>query len=679
MAYDLFVSSQREAMIVARGRHPADDPEAYRSVPSGVFSFFNPEAMMWGGWDMKNVEAMEFFDRIKIDIAEESLKERGLGKNALNEVDKIEYGARLFKELSPIPDFFSSGWRRNVMMQQMEDLMVFKYLSKTTIDNWRRRYPGISKAQIKDLLNELPIVMGDRTISAKDDRELQADLADLRRKFRGRETDTDPQVRQAVADGKAKAKEFALFAQLHKEADHGDLRKNKKTVRQDTKGILDKIAVTKPEEIIRLLKDRLPIRKAGGGHGHAGGHGDERPDYKEQVLGDGHSGWHDELDPLQRDLAGIMGLGSEYIPSLTATASEKSAYDEFRDKYGHIVTLLRENAMREDTPRVVNLRNLTVAEQALVNRAGIVDQNGNPVANAADVLMRGYGAMQDFIATKRVHDPLAKQDVGITQLMVQDYRFEDAYNKIWSVDDMFLDELEEPPKVTGLLRASEVVSTEPGGDGYRRTMNDTMDGIRARDGLYVFLTKETPEDKMKGAQEYAGGIGSANGQEAIAKAMRFTYGSYLDMSKPYYWLDLVGLKGIGRIPVSQIQKIYGPEAHVFEREELRQIIDRDLRFMLAGSAGKKELQDRILYERGLIDAHELEHRKHSYVKENEALLNSLKKRVGVTRADEWKTRAIQTTLFILLAMLASAALAAVTVATEESTGSSGGGGGGGPH
>lgn len=672
-AYDLFISSQREGIIVARGRHSMVDPEGYRSVPSAMFSFLNPETMMWGGWDMKNAEALLFFDRLKIDMADEALEERGLKRDALHDADKSEYGGRLIRDLSPISDFFSGSWRTAPMTKQLEELMTFKILAQPTIEKWQDSYKGITQAQIKDLLNEQPIVLrgvdadGNETTQniSPTDKGLEEEIDALKKKFAKREDKDeqgeirDAEVKDAEKKGKELAKQFGLFIQLRNAGNGEDMRINKKDdktgeyARDKARDVWQKIAKSKPEEIIRILRDRLPVKRTG-------------------------ADWHDDddLGSLEERFVEILGLDAgkgKKLRNAMKTGDGERPFDIFREKYGPIITMLRERAMREQVPRVVNFTVLDAEEQELVNLA-------IATPGAAGKLMEAYAAMQEYIREQQITNSLTHRNEHVIDLLVDDYRFEDIYNRVISVDDIFQDEIEEPPKIAGLLSVSEVIATDPAGDGLRRTMNDAIDGMAAQDGLYKFIKTEDPEGKMEAAQEYAAAIGNANGQAAIAKAIRFTYGSYLDLTKPYYWLDVVGVKKLPfRMKTANIMDIYGPEAHVMEREEIRTFIDEKLRSLLVSSAGKKELKDKIEYERGLITADELERRKKKYLSENEKLLESLKKRIGVTAGDEIKTKALQVIFFILLAMAGAALAASASVALEESTGGTGSGGGGGAH
>lgn len=654
-AYDLFVATQREAIIIARGESTLDPNEGYRSVPSGVFAFFNPEAMMWGGWEMRNDEANLFLDELKRNIADEALLKRGASKNALNDVDKISYGAQLMWDMSPIADIWSGGWRRSVILSQMENLMVFKEISRPKIEEWRTTVRGfggeLTRENIKDLLNGRAVTIkdtagADRVFDPRTDieairnefREAYREMDIIRDHMKSRKRITGEEVtfKGTKYEGAInKAHELGLFLQLKGAGDgadeiRGDVHDEHKQheaheKREAAKEMWEKIVHTKPEEIIKIIKDRIPVKREGGR-------------------------WNNELDSLERNIAEHMGIRVDAdLERAIKTGDGATPFNLFMEKHEGIISILRENALKEDIPRQVNLAHLDSTKGEIE----LVDKALGP--GSAQKLMKVYEAMQAYIKKHQIQNKLTGKNEHILDLLVNDYRFEHLYNRVQSVDDVLLDEVEEIPQLmrdAGVITTSRILSTDRAGDGYRRVMNDSVDGIKGYQALYNFVKLESPKDKMEHAVAYAEALGSANGQSQIAKALRFTEGSYLVMQRPDYWWDLMGIRQLPfRIPVSTIQRIYGPEAHIMEREEVRQAIEAQLRFRLASSNQYAEHEDMIKYQRGELSEREYKHRKKERLHHSEAMLHSLKRAAGVTREDEIRDTALKISLFFFLWLL----------------------------
>lgn len=664
-AYDLFVATQREAIIVGRGKQPIDQTEGYNSVPSGLFSFFNPEAMMWGGWEMRNGDAAKFFDALKKNIANDALEERGINPKHVHDVDKIEYGSMLIRELSPIADVFSGGWRRTPIMQQMEHLMLFKSMAAPRIEQWRaqvqQNHPTLSltRENIKDLLNGRQTILGQDAAGNDVIFNPQNDIQALRDEFKAAYTEVYD-IREAIKrheinhatgkpytledsqhyDSMVRAKDFGLFMQLRGEADdHNAIRQGK--TREAAKRVWGKIAQSKPEEIIKFLKDKLPVRREG-------------------------LRWNNELESLERDIQRIMGPEWQNNPAMNnaiKTGDGETAFNRFKTEFGGVISIIRDNGMKEDIPRVANLANLQPHERIVVDSA-----LGN---GAAEKLMKVYQAMQRYIDRHHIKDALTGNNEKVLDLLVKDYRFEDLYTRVLALDDVMMDEVEELPQImvdAGVIKVSRQISPDRAGDGYRRTMNDTEDGINANSAFYNFVKEESMKTKEEKSMEYAEYLGSANGQATIAKALRYTMGSYLVMQRPDYWWDMMGIRKLPfRIPVSESQRIYGPEGHVMEREEVRKYIDEHLRNKLSESTQHAELKLREEYERGLITAEHFAHEVHELRHHSEAMYNSLRRSAGVLTRHEARDTTVKLGLFLLLWIIGES-IKTVEGATKDLTG-----------
>ena len=120
-AYDIFVSSQRQAVLVARGKHLSGN-DAYFSDPfTGPLNVYNLEDLLIQKFSIYNAEDEEFVRRIKLDLADSNLKEKGKDLGKLSEMEREDLGRRLFRDLFAVPDFFSSGWRIEGVLSSIEE------------------------------------------------------------------------------------------------------------------------------------------------------------------------------------------------------------------------------------------------------------------------------------------------------------------------------------------------------------------------------------------------------------------------------------------------------------------------------------------------------------------------------------------------------------------------------
>lgn len=118
-AYDIFVSSQRMGVIVARGKH-LPGAEAYFSDPIGPLNLYNYEEMLTAKFGFFSLEQQGFLRALKLEIADYYIKD-GQIFGITTEDQKEEYGAKLFRDLFKVPDFFTSGWRIQGMLQSLEE------------------------------------------------------------------------------------------------------------------------------------------------------------------------------------------------------------------------------------------------------------------------------------------------------------------------------------------------------------------------------------------------------------------------------------------------------------------------------------------------------------------------------------------------------------------------------
>jgi hypothetical protein len=122
-AYDVFVSSQRMGVIVSRGKYLVDKSSSYRSDPIGPLTCYNMEDLTFDRFDMYSAEQEKFVARIKLDMAENYLKRMNVSKKDrenMSEEEKIAIGKGLFRDIFAVPDYFSSGWRIEGVVQALE-------------------------------------------------------------------------------------------------------------------------------------------------------------------------------------------------------------------------------------------------------------------------------------------------------------------------------------------------------------------------------------------------------------------------------------------------------------------------------------------------------------------------------------------------------------------------------
>src|SRR3989344_2243810 len=435
-AFDIFVSSQRMAVIVARGKHLTELDAYFGDPASGPLNVYNLDDLLTGKFGIYNIHEEEFLKEIELDMARDSLIKKGINPKSISEQERIDLGIRLFRDIFVVPDFFSFGWR------------------------------------IKGILDALEERLGEEG-----------------------------------------AKDLALFMRL---------RNAKEEERKDAWG---KIAKYRPEEIVRLFRERDNGR----------------------------------LDALYEGLKTIDN-------TLTLTAEEEAQgvtiYDKFKDKYASSLNILREQGFQKDLPEQIDMSNLTQEQKEVLNRVLEDQQAGNKVVQI-------FVQMQNFISGQNMINAL-----------VNDTKFEDVYNRTLLVDDALLDKLESDRWRVGdeeatVMPLSKRYGADQGGDAYVRMWGDTENGMRAAQNLVKFIKTENGEERSKFAMEFADAASLYNGEQQRAKGIRYTIGTFLNLSKSDFIWDALG---IGKLPfrraMSRIEKIYGPQAQPKSRDELRKELDQ---------------------------------------------------------------------------------------------------------
>ncbi|MEK7559019.1 MAG: hypothetical protein AAB521_01830 [Patescibacteria group bacterium] len=465
-AYDVFVSSQRQAVITARGKHLQGADAYFSDAVGGPLNVYNLEDLLTAKFGLYTEDERKYLDETKIDMADEDLKTRGKSTWSMSREDKIELGTRLFRDLFLVPDFFSSSWR------------------------------------------------------------VQGILKSIESRFEN-------------------AQDFGLFLRL-KDPRIGEGRERVRARAQ----IWDKIAGYRPEEIIRLFKER--------------DNGQLEGLYAQLEGVDDYLRLTDEEKEHNR----LINKNDEEHPDM----GKITAYTKFKDKYGAAIRMLREEYFRKEidvlddegnpagkkkwAPEQINLATLTDEQKASFLK---IMGSEEAVSDAVGI----FAAMQKYITDNKMID----------QLMTST-KFEDIYNRTLTVDDALLDRLElvsDEEKERGIVPLSKMFGTDKGGDAYVRIWNDTANGMKAGQSLVGFMKNvEHDEENDKAARAFGDAVSQYNGEPGRAKCIRFTRGTFLIASLQDLMSDSLGIsKGIFRRPISKIERIFGPQATPISRDTAR--------------------------------------------------------------------------------------------------------------
>ncbi len=527
IAYDVFVDTQRLAVIVARGRHLSGTDAVFSDPASGPLNIYNIEDLLTEKFDIFNLHDYEFLERMKLDIAEGYIKEhKGL---KLSDKEKLDLGTRLFRDLITPPDFFSSSWRIKGIVQSINERFIARFVDPNAT--------GIERAnQISDALN--------------------------------------------------KAKDMALFLRLK---GAGNEEPSWQVTKEDA---WRRIATYRPDEIVRLFRERAP-----------------------------------GTPELEGKLTALFN-------NAAFTANGITNYDQFKDKYGAILGLIR-NKGYEDGRQIDVSQGFTDIEGEAINR-----YFGNN--NEANNLIQMFTLMKQF-SNESIND------------LMNNNKFEDIYTRTINVDDAMLGELEKSTfeytdangnrvRKTGFTPLSQKWAADQGGDALNRNWSDTENGVNAAKALVQFIKSEKEQERLKTAIECAEANSQYNGQMGRAKAIRYTYGTFLLTSKKDVAWEIIGLNKLPlRISMSDIERIYGPSGQPLSRSEIRQRID-EVSTLLVGSL-KKEVRERT----GNPQEYEKELKKE--LEKVKAFEDDLVVQSENTKTDFAKIKGLSLLLYILLAML----------------------------
>lgn len=373
--------------------------------------------------------------------------------------------------------------------------------------------------------------------------------------------------------GKEKAKEFALFMRLRnsknklEDEDKKKLPEDQPELKRD---VWNKIAKYRPEEIMRLFRER--------------------------------------------DQGRLVNLDKEIleIDDLLQSEEGETVYDKFKHKYGKALNTLREQGFEKDAPEQTDMANLTAGQKELVRKLLI----GDP--EAGDKVVKIFTKMQERIGKENMIDDL-----------MTDSKFEDIYTRTLVLDDALLNKLElDTWNGEAVTPLSKRYGADQGGDALVRVWNDTANAIKAGQSLIGFIKTENGEKRGEQALAFADAAAQYNGEQNRAKIVRFTMGTFLNLSKQDFMWDALG---VGKLPfrraMSKIEEIYGPQAHPMSRDELRAQLDNLHSVLVYHSNDEKGMKTATEFYRDL-----------------EVLLE-------VTAMDATKRRAVSLLFYLILAAM----------------------------
>lgn len=366
------------------------------------------------------------------------------------------------------------------------------------------------------------------------------------------------------------AKDFALFMRLTT-AEKNEQRRGEANV--ETRGeVWEKIAKYRPEEMVRLFRER--VQNASDRYEPASGELKERLNklFEKDIFRDYQR--QGRIDQNGNPRRGIKN------------------YDEFKEEFGALMHFLRERGFNE-------IRQLNIGENGF-----------NP--QEREIIARWFNAdAEKAIELQEMFKEMTKFGRQSINDFLKHHKFTDIYTRTLLIDDAFLDQLEStrfthttgynaegiPQKITlakVFTPLSKRYAADQGGDALPRLWSDTGNAINASKSLIAFLQAVKPEDRIKAGIEFAEYTAQYNGQGARTNCIRYTLGIFLDLSKKDYFWDIVGFE---KLPfersMSEIERIFGPEAKPMGREELRHEMHK-IRTLLKANLDKESEEEKAL-------------------------------------------------------------------------------------
>lgn len=387
--------------------------------------------------------------------------------------------------------------------------------------------------------------------------------------------------------------------------------------------------------------------------------------------------------------------GKVFSPLKEVVDKRVYGYDEFKEEFGSAIKVVREHYMslrpdkagpRKGIPQQVNFAAMTTEQRAmLIKTLG----GGEAGEQKARIISDVYKNMQDYLHEKHVGD--SKHGIFAT-----DHRFVDTYTRSLVINDTLWDIMETPPekdatgKRTDMIAVSRKWAMGVGSDVLVRCNGDIAQAEQMGDAILEFVQAGSMEKKLEAGVK-VGQLATFNGRSAQARTIYHTIIPFMEASMVPYWAEILGIENLPfRMPLTEIQEIYGPHAKNLDAESRQHTFD-EIEAMLktATQAQKQDKKDEIIkkYEgseyahlshaakEAMIEA-ELHHEFHKIDHKANAFEHHAKELLRITTGDMISTKIIRATLLVMAAAFVSAALAATSVATEQVSGGGGGGGSG---
>ncbi len=382
---------------------------------------------------------------------------------------------------------------------------------------------------------------------------IEAILDSMQSRFRDRFQETEGKNARGQT-----AEDFALFFRLKtasrkhiiEEEDHHTHKKVRKEVVPEADAIWQKIAQYRPEEVLKLFRER------------AKDEGSFRSLVEDELF--------DSLDEPGK------GKGTPQSARDERTLAEYR-YDRFKEEYGKVIQMVRRRGYQKfeqlDLSQGFGEYTEDVAKALAPKDNGSMDLEQGRLRAAQLVEM--FRRIKGFASDQKTRD-----------MLIDDYRFTDTYFRTLVVDDAFLEELEKTEltyvdedgnkKTVGkYVPLSQQLSTEAGGDGLRRMWNDTKVADEAGEKLLNGVIRVEAMEKRYTAAEDVAELSSAyNGPDGRINVLKYTMGTDIKLRRIPAWADALGIKELPmRGILTQIEKIYGPQAENLDMEATMHILD----------------------------------------------------------------------------------------------------------
>jgi hypothetical protein len=600
-AYDVFVTSQRLGVLVARGKAYPDLRSYFSDPASGPLAQYNWEELSLKKWNLRGPEDMEMLEHMKRNVAMEwinankaNLQDKGFSTDFTEEQIR-DLGTRRIRDLFVAPDFLSSGWRIMGILGSLEERVIAKH-------EYEAKARKLGGTPTPEQVNSSP--------------------------------DLTPEEKEAArVSGKKAADNLALFFRLR----YAEVNFKESEPKSETKEeVLGRIAKFRPEEIMRLYRERI---------------------YNDRLLSDRYNA------VFQRP---------EFAELLATVDSPEKVYEAFKKKYGRVLREIRDESYLRYEAKDIGKDGFTPEEISKIE----AEEGLGP--GEAEKLRSMIAAMTDFAANPQT-----------TKEIVNYHRFSDIYTRTINTDDGLLFDLENENLVDHIkldsdgkpmvlqrnkfTSLSQKYSTDQGGDGYVRAWNDTAAGETVLKAFQKFVSTEEPEKRFEAAMEGAEASTGYLGFGGRARFIRHTIGAHLHLAKKDYFWEVVGLDRLPfRLPASDLQRIYGPGAHSMSRDEIRPYVDQIRKILTANVAHLTVEQEAKLNslssdaERTAMRKQIYEHNKHA----SERTYHDLERLLEITGKDFAKLRAFNVLIFLILAVFNEG----LEQAQSFAGGSSGGGG-----